>query len=323
MKLGVSFPSWPGVLPCPSGCAEMKRDVSFPSWPGVSRPPTHRRMYNASGNPPTGGGLPGHVWTRLAMTEKTCSGSSKASQDSPVQIPPLRIVCRDQIVLPFPRPSLDVGLPLDCCADVVEAFEVDQSFQVVLPGKSTERPCPMFGNPPYQIIRDPNIERAMRMVRHEVDPTAFHRDQTIRGSKAGAWMAGTRPAMTETPALPMPLNRPVPPEVPPLPIRPMLRRLLPQSCHAVKAAPPVVPYREGCSPRSGHVVKAAWPEQSHAAKGGAARIPYIESHPESDGRGMDGSLPVGPSYNIKLSGSSTIALNAFSQLAPSAPSTTR
>src|SRR5690349_15185970 len=83
-----------------------------------------------------------------------------------VKIIPIRIVAEDKPDLPSARPMFDVPLALLCGEDVVVPLGVDEAMQAV-PHREPLRdplrdPRSVFPNPPREIGRGPDIERAIR-----------------------------------------------------------------------------------------------------------------------------------------------------------------
>ena len=124
-----------------------------------------------------------------------------------VEVVPLRIVLRDKINFPLPRPPLDIRFALNCRRDVVVAFEIYQPLQVVTPGETCRQSFLMFPNPPDQVVRHTDVKRAVRAIGQKVDPPAFFSVRAARGLSVVARMAGTGLAMTARESRPLILSR--------------------------------------------------------------------------------------------------------------------
>src|ERR1700746_3414608 len=89
-----------------------------------------------------------------------------------VKIIPIRIVAENKPDLPSARPMFDVPLGLLCGEDVVVPLGVDEAMQAVPHREPLRGPRSVFPKRPLEIGRGPDIERAIRPVGHDVDPTA-------------------------------------------------------------------------------------------------------------------------------------------------------
>jgi hypothetical protein len=98
------------------------------------------------------------------------------------QILPQRVLTLDQIQFPAARPVLEPLLPPDRRHDVLMPFREHQMGEPV-PGRETRTGADaMFPGPAANIVRNAGIQRAERLIRHDVNPAAPHR-ATIAASR--------------------------------------------------------------------------------------------------------------------------------------------
>jgi hypothetical protein len=128
-----------------SECAREMRPVrsgmvaaSYVSWPGLARPPT-------------------------------------TSQQPILQIVPIRIASDDQSDRPSSRPPLNIGLALDRAKHIAVLFGVNQALQVVARCKHRSSAVLMRRNPCGQVTRDAGVQRPIRTIGHDVEPSRGHR----------------------------------------------------------------------------------------------------------------------------------------------------
>jgi hypothetical protein len=76
--------------------------------------------------------------------------------------------------LPCALPMLDIVLQLDSGLNVIECFKIDEVGQSMSLGKSFDISRAMFGHAPDKIVRDADVEDAIRSVGQKVDIAAFH-----------------------------------------------------------------------------------------------------------------------------------------------------
>ena len=115
------------------------------------------------------------------------------SEQSGIEIIPGRVVAMNQPHLPRTVPVLHRFFPLNGSGDVVVAFEVDKSGQAVARRKSGGCCSTMLVSPPQDVGRDADIERSVRSVRHDVDPSARHAPRISAGGLTSrGWRAFAR-----------------------------------------------------------------------------------------------------------------------------------
>ena len=85
---------------------------------------------------------------------------------------------------------LDVMFPLNSVADVVEPFEIDQSFQSITLGKAFDKSRAMFKYSADKIVRHSNVQYAVWTIGQNINVSTRHAGilQDVE--------AGTSPAMT-------------------------------------------------------------------------------------------------------------------------------
>ena len=84
-------------------------------------------------------------------------------QDGLVKIVPVRVLNNDLANLPSARPMLDRLFALDCIADIIENFKIDELLETISLGKARHRPDSMFMDTAHQICGDANVQDAIRL----------------------------------------------------------------------------------------------------------------------------------------------------------------
>ena len=92
-----------------------------------------------------------------------------------VEVVPIRIFREDQSHLPGSRPMFHVPFALNGHADIRVTFCVDQPLQAAPLGEPVGDALSMFPHSTSEITGNASIKRAVRSVRYNVDPAAFHR----------------------------------------------------------------------------------------------------------------------------------------------------
>ena len=90
-----------------------------------------------------------------------------------VEVVPVGIASHDRAGLVGAVPALHGGLALDRGLDLVVPFVPDETFQPVLLREAGNQARAMLVNAPAEIARHADVERAVRSVRHDVDPAAL------------------------------------------------------------------------------------------------------------------------------------------------------
>ena len=91
------------------------------------------------------------------------------------QVTPIWIAGRDEIELFGSIPTFDLLFPLKRSIDIRCRLVIDQELDIVFTGKSLDQLIFMLIHPPYQISRDPRIQRS-RPVGHDVHIILFAHD---------------------------------------------------------------------------------------------------------------------------------------------------
>ena|SRR5262249_14048849 len=107
------------------------------------------------------------------------------SDEAIVKVIPIGICREDQAHLPGPRPMLHVTFPLNCNANVCVAFCEHQPLQSVSLGESVSHTLSVFPYATRKIIGDAGVERAVRPVGYDINPSAFHRETLIKWRTGG------------------------------------------------------------------------------------------------------------------------------------------
>ena len=97
-----------------------------------------------------------------------------------VQIPPFGIGGQDQAYLPRPRPMLQIALALKRVANVFIEFPKNEEFEPIPLGEPFDAAFPMLPASPRDVVRHAGIERAVRPVRHDINPTSAHPNMLAR-----------------------------------------------------------------------------------------------------------------------------------------------
>jgi hypothetical protein len=105
------------------------------------------------------------------MTE---GGKRRRSQEIPRQFLPQRICGNNNVELPQPRPMFDVLFPLDRSQDIVVTLHMDQTDQALLRREFGTGMRLVLPHTTLDVVRHAHVERAERLVRHDVDPANFH-----------------------------------------------------------------------------------------------------------------------------------------------------
>ena len=91
-----------------------------------------------------------------------------------IKIEPVGIHIMNKVHFPFARPVLDIFLSLDGVAHLIMPFIINKPVEIVLFRKTFLDMCAMFENPPDEIVCNAYIERSLRSVGHEINPSTFH-----------------------------------------------------------------------------------------------------------------------------------------------------
>src|SRR5271165_2727438 len=97
---------------------------------------------------------------------------------------------------------LDVHLALLRRENILVPFGIDEAAQAVALRKAIRDPLTVLPGAPGKICRGADVERTVRPVGHDIDPSAVrHRavPEGSRGNIKNSWMAG-RPATGNLPA---------------------------------------------------------------------------------------------------------------------------
>jgi hypothetical protein len=87
---------------------------------------------------------------------------------------PARIRLRDQVHFPHTRPTLEAGLALDCELDFFMMLCPDQDLQAGPGGEDAVHALFVLCHPSRQVTGHADVDRAVRPVRHDVDPSTTH-----------------------------------------------------------------------------------------------------------------------------------------------------
>jgi hypothetical protein len=96
------------------------------------------------------------------------------------EVVPIRVCCDDGSDLPGTRPMLDVVLPLNGIADIIEALKVNKRFQSVLVGEALDNSRTMLEYSTNEIVGHADIKDAVSTVRQNVNPAACHTQMLLR-----------------------------------------------------------------------------------------------------------------------------------------------
>lgn len=91
-----------------------------------------------------------------------------------VEVAPVGVGAADQAQFPLALPFLHRLFARDCADYLIMALGVDQSCQSILHAEFRARAFAMLRDARRQVRGHADIERAVRAVRHDVDPAAFH-----------------------------------------------------------------------------------------------------------------------------------------------------
>ena len=86
---------------------------------------------------------------------------------------------------------LDRLLSLDCEANIVVLFKIDELLQVVLLRETAYQTIAMFMAAPDEVAGDADVKRTIAAIGRYVNKAATHH------TNQQTWMAGTSPAMTK------------------------------------------------------------------------------------------------------------------------------
>jgi len=147
-RMSLALVSWPPVSWPPASWPRMS--LPLVSWPGLARPPTSLLVSSPHRSRPTSLHQPNR------------------------KIVPLRIPTHDQANFPRPRPTLQACLALNHTPHVTMGLTVHQAVEVVPPRK--RRPDAVLVRPhaSRQIARHAQIQRPVRTVGHDVNPSGGH-----------------------------------------------------------------------------------------------------------------------------------------------------
>lgn len=90
-----------------------------------------------------------------------------------VEVVPVRVADHDRAGLVGAQPALHRGLALDRALDLVMPFVPDKALQPVTAREARQQPLAVFIGPASEVVGHADIERAVRPVRHDVDPAAL------------------------------------------------------------------------------------------------------------------------------------------------------
>src|SRR2546423_7307354 len=79
---------------------------------------------------------------------------------------------------------------------VLVPFGIDQMLKIVMLGKTAAQILTMLPNPACEIVGHSDVQRAVRMVRHDVYPSTRLLGHVKRGGAARGWKVGSSPTMT-------------------------------------------------------------------------------------------------------------------------------
>lgn len=85
------------------------------------------------------------------------------------QIRPLRIILRNQVILPSPPPPLQRLLKRNRVVHLIEQFIINKALNIIAFGMAFNLAGLMFGNTQSQIRRHAHINRAMRAARQNIN----------------------------------------------------------------------------------------------------------------------------------------------------------
>jgi hypothetical protein len=102
------------------------------------------------------------------------SAGMTPSNERIVQINPFRIHRVDKTNLPGARPVLDRFFALDGVSDILKTLCIDQSLQAVTFRKSINKTFPMFEGSSRQIARNADVQDAVALIGHEINPATRH-----------------------------------------------------------------------------------------------------------------------------------------------------
>ncbi len=91
-----------------------------------------------------------------------------------IEIIALRVDGVDKAHLPAPSPMLDRFFALDRVANIVKVLEINQSFQPAAFGESLNNSLSMFKDASGQMTCDADVQDAVAMIGHEIDPATRH-----------------------------------------------------------------------------------------------------------------------------------------------------
>ena len=91
------------------------------------------------------------------------------------EIRPVGVVTANQANLSGSGPVFDVRLPLNRGPNVMVMLEPNQTVEFIPSRKETSRAAAVLMSAAADVGCNADIRRAVRPVRHDVDPSAFHR----------------------------------------------------------------------------------------------------------------------------------------------------
>src|SRR3546814_9620693 len=90
----------------------------------------------------------------------------------------------DERELPFPIPTLQRLLALDGGLDAFMHFEEHENLHLVPPGEAVDDGSAVLVNPPHEVVRHADVERAVALTRHDVDVAGHRRIVARAGGRS-------------------------------------------------------------------------------------------------------------------------------------------